>query len=199
MMPYGPVLKRKAGASNALIVSLVAAAAAFLLVSCSGDGDGAKTPADDSDTGKAPTATETAGARAVSDVSFVTLGGEEKKISDYSRTILLVNYIETWNSDSKKLVPIMNEVQRKFGRNVTVLGIVTGRGNASAAKSFVKANDVRFEVLLPGGDPGLFGRASKLPTAHFVTMEYELYYTFKRLHSQKQYEDVILGMYRRRL
>ncbi len=198
MMPYGPVLKRKTGAPNTLAVSLAAAAAVFLLVSCSGDGDGAKTPADDSDTGKAPAVAERSGARSVSNVTFVTLGGEDKKISDYGRMILLVNYIETWNSDSKKLVPIMNEVQRKFGRNVTVLGIVTGKGGASAAKSFVIANDVRFELLLPGGDPGLFGRASRLPTTHFVTMEYELYYTFKRLHTQKQYEDVIHGMYGRR-
>ncbi|MCK4550253.1 MAG: hypothetical protein KAU49_08775, partial [Candidatus Krumholzibacteria bacterium] len=149
--------------------------------------------------GKAPAAAETAGKRSVSDVTFVTLGGEEKKISDYGRMILLVNYIETWNSDSKKLVPIMNEVQRKFGRNVTVLGIVTGKGGASAARSFVKANDVRFEVLLPGGDPGLFGRARRLPTTHVVTREDELFYRLEGLHYQKKYEDVILAMYRRRM
>ncbi len=199
MVPHGLVLNRKTGVSNALAVSLAVAAAAFLLVSCSGDGDGAKTSADDSDTGKAPAAAETAGERSVSDVTFVTLGGEEKKICDYGRMILLVNYIETWNADSKKLVPIMNEIQRKFGRNVTVLGIVTGKGGVSAVRSFVKANDVRFEVLLPGGDPGLFGRASRLPTTHVVTREDELFYRLEGLHSQKQYEDVILAMYRRRM
>jgi hypothetical protein len=200
MMSSCPVLKRKALVSKALAVSLVAAAVAFLLVSCSGDGDGAKSPAEDSDAGKAPAAAETAGARSVSDVTFVTLYGEEKKISDYGRKILLVNYIETWNVDSKKLVPIMNEIQRKFHVNVTVLGIVTDKkGGVSAARSFVNANDARFEVLLPGGNPGLFGRAGRLPTTHVVTREDELFYKWEGLHTQKQYEEFILGMYRRRM
>jgi hypothetical protein len=185
MMSSCPVLKRKALVSKALAVSLVAAAVAFLLVSCSGDGDGAKSPAEDSDAGKAPAAAETAGARSVSDVTFVTLYGEEKKISDYGRKILLVNYIETWNVDSKKLVPIMNEIQRKFHVNVTVLGIVTDKkGGVSAARSFVNANDARFEVLLPGGNPGLFGRAGRLPTTHVVTREDELFYKWEGLHTQ---------------
>lgn len=196
MMPSCPALKRKAGVSNALAVSL---AAAFLLVSCSGEGDGAKSPADDSDALKAPASADTARAWSVSDVTFVTLGGKEKKISDYGRKILLVNYIETWNTDSKKLVPIMNEVQRKFGKNVTVLGIVTDKVGVSAVRSFINANDVRFEVLLPGGDPGFFGRASVLPTTHAVTREDVIFHRLEGLHYQKQYEDVILAMYRRRL
>ena len=199
MMPYDPVLKGKAGVSNVLTVFLTVATAAFLLVSCSGNGDGAKSPADDSDAGKAPAAAETAGARSVSDVTFVTLYGEEKKISDYGRKILLVNYIETWNIDSKKLVPIMNEIQRKFHVSVTVLGIVTDKGGAPAARSFVNANDAQFEVLLPGGDPGLFGKAGRLPTTHVVTREDELFHKWEGLHAQKQYEDFILGMYRRRM
>ena len=199
MMLYGPVLKRKARVFKVLAVSLTAAAVVFLLVSCSGDGDGAKSPADDSDAGKAPAAAETAGSRSVSDVTFVTLYGEEKKISDYGRKILLVNYIETWNVDSKKLVPIMNEIQRKFHVNVTVLGIVTDKGGVSVARSFVNANDARFEVLLPGGGPGLFGRAGRLPTTHVVTREDELFYKWEGLHTQKQYEEFILGMYRRRM
>ncbi len=194
MMLYGPVLKKRSSVSNALAVSM---AAVFLLVSCSGDGDGSKTPADDSDTGKAPAAAETAGARSVSDVTFVTLEGEEKKISDFGKKLLLVNYIETWNSDSKKLIPIMNEIQRKRSKNITVLGIVTGR--ASSAKSFVTANDVQFEVLLPGGHPGHFGRPRRLPTTHVVTREGDLFYSFKRLHTRKQYNDLIIGMYRRRM
>ena len=195
MMPYGTTLKRISRDSAALAVSL---AAAFLFISCSGDGDGANTSADDSDTMQAPAAAETLDIRSVSDVTFVTLEGGKKKISDFGGKILLVNYIETWNTDSKKLVPIMNEIQRKRKVNVTVLGIITDRG-VSATNLFIKDNDVQFEVLLPGGHPGHFGRPRRLPTTHVVTREGDLFYSFKRLHTRKQYNDLILGMYRRRM
>lgn len=195
-MPYGTTLKGISRDSAALAVSLVAA---FLLISCSGDGDGANTSADDSDTTQAPAAADTLDIRPVSDVTFVTLEGGKKKISDFGGKILLVNYIETWNTDSKKLIPIMNEIQRKRKVNVTVLGIITDNRGVSAAKLFKKDYDVQFEVLLPGGHPGHFGRPRRLPTTHVVTREGDLFYSFKRLHTRKQYNDLILGMYRRRM
>jgi hypothetical protein len=179
------------------IVLVLSLGAALLVASCSGEGDGSNTPADDNFETGAPSTSKAVSVRSVLDVTFRTLEGEEKKISDFDRKLLLVNYIETWNNDSKRLVPIMNEIQREREPNVTVLGVLNDRG-ASAARTFIGRNDVQFEILLPGGDPGRFGKPEWLPTTHVVTKEGELVHSFKKLHTKKEYDDFINGMNRRR-
>ena len=93
----------------------------------------------------------------------------------------------------------MNEVQRKFHKNVTVLGVVTDVKSASQARSWGKTNGVKFDLLLPGGDPGRFGRTSKLPTSHIVTRDNYLIMSFEGLYKAKQYEESILALYRARM
>jgi len=193
------------GRFNRRITAVAGAAAMiFLILSCSGEGDGGKRSGGDtavesgSDTDVQDVAENTYKG-SVADVTFRTLGGSEKKITDYGNKILVVNYLATWNEDSKKLVPIMNEVQRKFHANVIVLGVVIDIKSAGQMQVFKKAHDVKFELLLPGGDPGRFGNASKLPTSHIVTRDDYLLSSFKGLFRAKKYEEMILAMYRRRM
>jgi peroxiredoxin len=194
MMTYRTTLSgRKRCSSLAAVISV---AAALFLGSCSGEGE--RTPADDSGSGGESAEAVAVAARQVSDVTFRTLDGEKKKISDFSGKILFVNYIETWNNDSKKLVPIMNELQYLRQQNVKVIGVITDRG-AYAARTFIRDNDVKFEVLLADGDPGRFGAPSKLPTTHVVTRQGGLFHTFKGLQIEKQYDEFVIEMYRRRM
>jgi len=195
MMVFG----RRSGKTAVLAV---AAGIALLAVSCSGGKDGGETGeagagSEQTPGGQAPAENTYKGS--VSDVAFRTLDGGEKKIADYGRKILVVNYMATWNEDSKKLVPIMNEVQRKFHLNVTVIGVITDLKDPAQVKAFMKNNDVKFEMLLPEGDPGRFGPPRKLPTSHIVTRDDYLLSTFEGLFRADKYEDMILAMYRRRM
>jgi len=181
-----------------IIVPAAAVAAVFLMLSCSGDGGGGETSAEDAGAqSEVPAEEKQKGI--VSDVTFRTLDGGVKKISDYGRKILMVNHMATWNIDSKKLIPIMNEVQRKFHANVVVLGVITDVSSAAQVRAFRKANDVKFELLLPGGDPGWFGTPSRLPVTHVVTREDLIINRFEGLQRADKYEDFILSMYRRRM
>ena len=165
------------------------------LLSCSGGGDGGE--------GAGEQAADSSAAAPepglVSDVTFRNLDGDVVRLSDYGRKILMVNYMETWHADSKALVPIMNEVQRKFFANVVVIGILTDVKSAALAKVFVEKNGVKFEVMLPHGDPGNFGMPGKLPTTHVVTREDQIIGRFDGLHRAKKYEGFILSMYKRRM
>jgi thiol-disulfide isomerase/thioredoxin len=177
---------------------------AFLIFSCSGEEDGGRASGEDTTAEIGADIQGQDGAEnnyrgSVSDVTFRTLDGGEKKISDYGREILFINYLATWNEDSRKIVPIMNEVQRKFHANVIVLGIITDAKSASQARVFGKTFGVKFELLLPGGDPGRFGAPNKLPTSHIVTRDDYLFTSFEGLFRAKQYEDMIKAMYRRRM
>lgn len=181
------------GTSRFITAAATAAAVAFLLLSCSGDGgDGEKSAGEES-------AADGQKKGIVSDVTFRTLDGGERKISDYGRKILMVNFIETWNVDSKELIPIMNEVQRKFHANVVVLGVIMDVQNEAKATAFRKANDVKFEILLPGEDTGWFGTPRRLPTTYVVTREDLVFDRFEGLQRKAHYEDYIKAMYRRRM
>ena len=178
---------------RSVTAAAAAAAVAFLLLSCSGDGGGGEKSSE-----------ETAAADGqkkgiVSDVTFMTLNGGERKISDYGRKILMVNFMETWNADSKKLIPIMNEVQRKFHANVVVIGVITDAKTPGQAIAFKKANGADFEILLPGEDTGWFGTPRRLPTTYVVTREDLIFDRFEGLQRNDHYEDYILAMYRRRM
>ena len=181
-----------------LIAPAAAVAAAFLMLSCSGDGGEEEPSAGETALQSEPAAKEERKG-IVSDVTFRTLNGGEKKISDYGMKILMINYMTTWNADSKKLIPIMNEVQRKFHANVVVLGVITDVQNEGQAIAFKKANDVKFELLLPGGDPGWFGTPSRLPVTYVVTREDLVFDRFEGLQRNGHYEEYILGMYRRHM
>ena len=174
-----------------LIVTMIAALGLF---SCSGNGEWEGQPAENASESESRPAPGL-----VSDVTFKNLDGDIVRISDYGRKILMVNWMETWNADSKALIPIMNTCQRKYHVSTTVLGVLTDVKSVAQARSFAQANGVKFELLLPHGDPGLFGRPGKLPTTHIVTREDEIIKRFDGLHRGKQYEEFILAMYRRHM
>jgi thiol-disulfide isomerase/thioredoxin len=180
-----------------------AAAVALLLLSCSGGGEsgdkGGDQVSEDVKTGQGQAVDEAVFKGSVSDVTFKTLEGGEIRISDYGRKILYINYLATWNADCKKIIPIMNEVQRKFHKNVTVLGVMTDVKSAAQARSFGKANNVKFDLLLPGGAPGKLGKPKRLPTSHVVTRDNYLLNSFEGLQRAGEYEEMILAMYRRRM
>jgi thiol-disulfide isomerase/thioredoxin len=187
-------------AARRLRVSVRAAACAAvfaLLASCSGGEEKSK-PAD-ADTSKAQPDSVNTYKGSVADVTFRTLDGGEKKISDFGDKILVVNYLASWNDDSKKIIPMMNEVQRKFFKNVTVIGVMTDLKDPAQVNAFRKNEDVRFELLMPGGPEGRFGRTRRFPTSHIVTRDDYLLTTFEGLFRAKQYEEMILAMYRRRM
>jgi thiol-disulfide isomerase/thioredoxin len=182
-------------------ISLAAALALAAILSCSG---GEKQEGETAGNEERGTVSETAEGvntykGSVADVTLRTLDGTEKKISDFGDMILFVNYLASWNEDSKKLVPIMNEVQRKFFKNVVVIGIVDDAKNASQARAFKSNNDVKFELFLPAGPTGKFGKTRRYPTSHVVTREDYLLTTFEGLFRDTKYEDMILAMYRRRM
>jgi len=173
------------------------AAVLAILVSCSGGEEKTKPEAPESLAVRPDSVNTYKGS--VAEVTFRTLDGGEKRISDYGDKILVVNYLATWNDDSKKLIPIMNEVQRKFFKNVTVIGVVTDVNSPAQVNAFKKSEDVRFELLMPGGPEGRFGRTRRFPTSHVVTRDDYLLITFEGLFKASKYEDMILAMYRRRM
>jgi hypothetical protein len=169
---------------------LVTAAAALALSfpGCGGESGngGEKTPP-----AASGSVTKTAGSGPV----FVTLEGKPRRLSDYRGRIVVVNYIAAWNNDSKELVGIMNEIDRRNHENVAVIGVLVGASGPAQARTFSTGNDVRFEILLQDRKIPV----GKLPTTNIYTRDGKLYYSFEGLQREMRYADLLARMRKRRM
>jgi thiol-disulfide isomerase/thioredoxin len=136
----------------------------------------------------------------LSGVELHALDGRTVTISDYSGKILFVTFLATWQEDSKKMIPILNEIQRKFGKNVQVLAIATDRQGTPALGTMLAGRDARFDAFCDGEAAAReFGSARDLPVTYILMRDGTLYKRIDGLTRQKQYEEYILEMYRKRL
>lgn len=135
-----------------------------------------------------------------SGVELHALDGRTVTISDYSGKILFVTFLATWQEDSKKMVPILNEIQRKFGRNVQVLAVAMDKLGTPALGTMLSGKDVRFDAFADGeAAAGEFGSARDLPVTYILMRDGKLYKRIDGLTRQKQYEEYIIEMFRKRL
>jgi len=136
----------------------------------------------------------------LSDVVLRPLEGPERTIADYGGKILIVNFIATWNNDSKALVPVMNEIQKNFVKNVTVIGIAIDEGGPGSLRNFARENDVRFELFTGGSAiAGRFGAAGRVPRTYVLTREARIFGRFTGLKEYRHYHEFLIDMYRRRM
>ena len=136
----------------------------------------------------------------LSGVELHALDGRTVTISDYSGKILFVTFLATWQEDSRKIIPILNEIQRKFGKNVQVLAIAMDKHGTPALGTMLAGRDVLFDAFSDGESAAReFGSARDLPVTYLLLRDGSIYKRIDGLTRQKQYEEYILEMYRKRL
>ena len=135
-----------------------------------------------------------------SGVELRALDGGTATISDYSGKILFVTFLATWQEDSRQMIPILNDIQRKFGKNVQVLAVAMDKHGTPALATMLSGKDVMFDAFADGGAAAReFGSARDLPVTYILMRDGRLYKRIDGLSRQKQYEAYILEMYRKRL
>ncbi len=133
-------------------------------------------------------------------VELRALDGRTVKISDYSGKILFVTFLATWQEDSRKIIPILNEIQRKFGKNVKVLAIAMDKQGTPALGTMLAGRDVKFDAFADGETAAReFGSARDLPVTYILMRDGRLYKRIDGLTRQKQYEEYIIEMFGKRL
>ncbi len=139
-------------------------------------------------------------ARDLSDVVLEKLDGTTVKISDYEGKILFVTFWATWQKDTPEILDAMNEVQRKFHKNVEVLAVAVDEKGAAAIKVFLRKIPVKYDVFINGQSVAdKFGGARVLPTSYVVLRDGTNFWRIDGFKNRKYYSDVVLSLYRRHL
>lgn len=141
-------IKRSVSVMKLRCISLVVVLIAFVVsVSCN------KKPLSDS---------------SLPNVELKTLSGQSVHLSDYKGKPLLVNFWATWCGPCRLEIPMLNELHRKYGKDLVILGISTDDEGAEAVREFNKEVPIEYLSLLKtDAVDQKFGGIWALPTSIF--------------------------------
>ncbi len=135
-----------------------------------------------------------------SDVVLKRMDGSISRVSDYSGKFLFVTFWASWNNESREMIPIMSEIQKKFKKNVTVIGISMDTKSMGSLKSFLSNNSVKFDVFVDGErTANIFGGVKRLPTTYILLRDGKIANKIEGLKKRKNYEEAIISLYVQRL
>lgn len=179
---------------RALLVTMVVLAT-LLAAGCGGDGDG-----EGRDAGARDAAPPAATTQGIAAVTLRGIDGSDRKVGDYQGRIVMISLVATWQGDSKAIVEIMNEIQRKFQRHVTVIAVSMDDRGVEGARSFVQQTGAAFDLFL--GDESVkreFGSPRQLPVTYVLTRDAQIFAKIEGLQRYERYHDTIIRMYQLRM
>lgn len=103
-------------------------------------------------------------------VQLKSPGGGTVSLSSLKGKILMVNFIASWNKDSRKLIHIMNRLMGEFGGQVVVIGILLDeKASAKSINTLQGDYHIEFPVYLNGLEVANdFGGVRIPPTSYIV-------------------------------
>lgn len=102
----------------------------------------------------------------LSELNFLTLDGEEVKLSDYKGKVVLVNFWASWCPPCKEEMPIFEKVYQKYNDKNFVILAVNMDTSERALKEFLEKNRYSFPIVRIKGEAGL--NIPGLPTSYLV-------------------------------
>ncbi len=130
----------------------------------------------------------TSQAFAIKDFAFKDIDGNQHKLSDYQKDgkWTLVNYWGVSCAPCRAEVPELNNVVRKHGKKVTVLGIELMSSTDNKIRKFMNSNGMRFTVA--GTQSSVInplGTIRRLPTTFIISPEGQLVKTHQGVLTEK--------------
>ncbi|MBN2070528.1 MAG: TlpA family protein disulfide reductase [Candidatus Krumholzibacteriota bacterium] len=177
------------------VAVLIVLVMATVLAGCSRDDNGGK-----ESSGEAQTPMVKRDPNNKSDVILRRIDGSTTRVSDYGGKFLFVTFFATWNIDSQKMIPIMNNIQKKYYKNVDVIGVSLDSKNPGVLKTFLIRNPATFEIMVDGErTANAFGGARNLPVTYILLRDGTVATKLEGLYKGKKYEEAILALYRQHL
>ena len=134
------------------------------------------------------------------DVIFDKADGGHARLAEFRGKIVLLNFWAAWHNDSRELIPIMNALQKKFKRHVTVVGVLLDKNGAAALKGFELKQPIGFRVFINGEKVARkFGGTSELPTTYIILRDGRIFECIAGLRRKKVYEEKIIDLLKRRM
>jgi thiol-disulfide isomerase/thioredoxin len=105
-------------------------------------------------------------------VDLKDLAGRTIQLADFRGKPLLINFWATWCGPCRIEIPMLNELHRKYGKDLVIIGISTDDEGASVVKEFNREVPIEYRSLLktPSVEES-FGGVWALPTSIFYNRQ----------------------------
>jgi thiol-disulfide isomerase/thioredoxin len=105
-------------------------------------------------------------------VELKELNGHTVNLADFRGKPILVNFWATWCGPCRIEIPMLNELHRKYGRDLVIVGISTDDEGAEAVREFNKEVPIEYRSLVKtAAVEQTFGGIWALPTSIFYDKE----------------------------
>lgn len=103
------------------------------------------------------------------DFSLKSVDGKTVKLSDYKNKVVLIDFWATWCPPCRKGIPDLIDLQKKFKKDLVVLGISLDTDTKEDVPAFVKNYGINYPVVYGDNSTAkLYGGVSGIPTSFLV-------------------------------
>ena len=101
-------------------------------------------------------------------VELKDLNGRTVNLADFKGKPLLINFWATWCGPCRIEIPMLNQFHRKYGKDLTIIGISTDDDPEAAIKEFIREVPIEYHNLIKtAAVDQSFGGIWALPTSYF--------------------------------
>ena len=119
--------------------------------------------------------TEGAAASGAHDFTLEDINGDMVKLSDYSGSIIVLNFFATWCPPCRAEMPDFNEVAKEYKNDVKIIAVNVGRESLSKVRSFVRDNNLVFTVAMDDGRvSALYGPIRGIPVTVIIDRDFNI-------------------------
>lgn len=131
------------------------------------------------------------------DIVLHRLDGETVSMAAYEGKLVVLFFWASWNSDSRELIEIMNELYPRHSRRYEFLAVSMDEGGVPAIRSFLLEHPITCDVFVNGAEVArAFNGVARLPTVLFFLRDGRVIRRVEGLHRRKQYEELLAGIKR---
>lgn len=104
------------------------------------------------------------------DVTFVTLEGDDVRLSDLRGQVVLVNFWATWCAPCRLEMPGFEKLYRdKKDEGFVIVGLSTDRTGKAGVQDFLRERDITYPVAMETREVELaFGGITAIPTSFLI-------------------------------
>lgn len=109
------------------------------------------------------------GERAAPDWRLAGLDGKTVKLSDFKGKVVVLNFWATWCPPCRKEIPDLIALQKKYGKDLVVVGVSLDENGLAAVKSFVAKNGINYPVVMGDQETAsAYGGITAIPTTFVI-------------------------------
>jgi thiol-disulfide isomerase/thioredoxin len=109
------------------------------------------------------------------DFTLTDINGDKVTLSDYSGSIILLNFFATWCPPCRVEMPDFSRIQEEYPDDVKIIAVNVDNESHSKVHKFVQDNGINFTVAIDDGRAsGLYGPIRGIPVTVIIDRDFNI-------------------------